>query len=592
VLLCLPLPAVFALGRLIGAVFYFNGKKRRVAFKNIKSAFPEKDRRQIQSILKRSFYNFGLSIVESLIGPRIYKYSKIKGEENILPEGGIFVGIHAGNWEAAISSFARKYNFAALAKPQKHKGLDKFLNELRKEGKTRVCFSLKELIRCLRQNYMIGMVIDHGAEIDAPFVEFFSHLVATPKGAVHLAKKFNKKIYTTFSHHQGGFFHVLEIGKPISSSGRNEGEILRYLNKIYEGHLQKYPWEYFWYYKRFKHKMNRDALILSDGRPGHLKQSRALLALLSEEKYKIKSATVDIKYRNKFCRIIADILACFSGKHSLLCGRYLSFLIDREVWEKLNRIYADIVISTGSYIAPVNKLFSSYLGAKSAVIMRPNIPLRQFDLAIVPEHDRITAKNSVVIKGALSYFKNSGSEAEKCKTVFNLSEAEKISFFVGGPVVEKREFFNNLKIFVSGLKNFSHDRGYKLLVSTSRRTSAEIEAYLEEELKNFVNTEALVIANRSNYDFVFGGFSALGNIVFVGSDSVSMISEIVSLKKPCVCVSFEIEDAKRKVFLESIKDEVIFLRKPYVLEDIKLKIPSIFEKNREAVRKGIGGLLK
>ena len=41
---------------------------------------------------------------------------------------------------------------------------------------------------------MIGMVLDHGVEEDALVVDFFSHLVPTPKGGVYLGKKFNKKV--------------------------------------------------------------------------------------------------------------------------------------------------------------------------------------------------------------------------------------------------------------------------------------------------------------------------------------------------------------------------------------------------------------
>ncbi len=245
-LLELPLPICYFLGKVVGWFFYINGKKRRVAFRNIKSAFPDKSGKEVRAILKRSFMNFGLTVIETLIAPRIYKYLTVTEKEKSYPGGGVFVGIHAGNWEIAVSYWAQKHNFAVLAQQQKHKELDRFLNELRSEGKIKVCFSAKELIKCIKDDYMVGMVIDHGAETDALEVEFFSHLVPTPKGGVYLAKKFNKKIYPTFCHRQEGFSNILEIGAAIDVEGKGEEELLRQLNKIYEKYLRMYPWEYFW----------------------------------------------------------------------------------------------------------------------------------------------------------------------------------------------------------------------------------------------------------------------------------------------------------------------------------------------------------
>ena len=590
-LLKLPLGISLFVARVIGLFFYLSGRKRNVAFRNIKAAFPEKTNRQVHSILRKSFNHFGLTVIEQLIVSRIYDNVTLKEKENKYPGGGIFVGIHAGNWGLAMSYWAHRYKFAVFAQQQKHRGLDKFLNELRQEERIKVCFTLKALIKCVRQDYMIGVAVDHGAEADALEIEFFSHLVPTPKGAVYLARKFNKKIYVSFCQRRKNFSHLLEISKPIDVEGRETREVLTEVNKIYEELLKKYPWEYFWYYKRFKHKVNRDILILSDGKPGHLKQAKALLSLLSEESLPIRSKIIEVKYKNWFGRVFADAAAFFAGRNCLSCGACLIQLVDKRTWQEMDRTYADIVISAGSVVAPVNKLFSSYLGAKSVTVLRPNIPLRKFDLAIIPEHDRIQDDNAAMIKGALFYPDNLEGKAKDCREFFNLSKDKKISFFLGGPILEREEFAENLKLFISKLKEFSLKEGYKILISTSRRTPQEVEKYLEKELKDFANLEALVIANQNNYDFVFEGFGGLADIVFVSSESISMVSEIASLQKPCVCIFLEPEDDKRKVFLRSMKDEISFLRKPYNISSIKLKTSLIFDKNKEVVKKALGKLL-
>jgi len=591
ILIKMPLGFLLFIAKLVGLSFYLNGRKRRVSFRNIKTAFPEKFGREIHSILRKSFNNFGLTVIEQFIVSRIYDKVTIKEKQEKYPEGGIFVGIHAGNWELATSCWAQRHKFAVYFQQQKHKGLNKFLVELRQQEKIKVCFTLKELIRSIHQGYMIGVVIDHGAEVDALEIPFFSHLVPTPKGAVYLARKFNKKIYTSFCLRQNNFSHSLEVSEPMDVKGKDDREVLTELNQIYERLLEKYPWEYYWYYKRFKRKINRDILVLSDGKPGHLKQAKALLSILSEEGLQMRSKIIEVKYKNWFGRIFADIAAFFSGKHCLGCGFCLANLVDKRTWNELNSTYADIIISAGSFIAPVNKLFSSYLGAKSITILRPNIPLRKFDLAVIPEHDRIQADSAVMIKGALFYPDNFQEKIKNCEDFFKLSKDKKISFFLGGPISEKEEFIENVKLFIPKLKEFSIKGGYKILISTSRRTPREVEDYLEKEVTGFECLEALVIANKTNYDFVFEGFGGLADVVFVSSESISMVSEIASLQKPCVCVFFEPEDDKRKVFLGSMGEEISFLRKPYNISAIKLKTSLIFDKNKAVIKKALERIL-
>ena len=139
---------------------------------------------------------------------------------------------------------------------------------------------------------------------------------------------------------------------------------------------------------------------------------------------------VEVKYKNKLFRIFSDICAFMAGKSCIGCGRCLGVLLDSQTCDVLRQISADIVISTGSVVASINKIFSSYVGAKSAIILRPNLPLGKFDVAIIPEHDRVISKNTVTIKGALFYPSDVEEKVKKCRDFFKLSSVQKISFFV------------------------------------------------------------------------------------------------------------------------------------------------------------------
>lgn len=590
-LLKAPLGVCFFVGRALGIFFYLNPRKRKIAFKNIKSAFPDQENRKLTVILRKSFVNFGISIIESLIADRLADKVRIEGSQFVSPGGGIFIGIHSGSWELINMAFGRKYKYALLARQQKDKSLNSLLNDLRQTGDIKVCQSLKELIRCFKSGYMLGMVADQGAETDALEVEFFSHLVPTPKGAVYLAAKFNKNIYPCFSYRDSGFSHVAVISKPLKLESKSTYLILRELNEFYEDYIRKYPWEYLWSFKRFKRKTNRDVVILSDGKTGHLKQSKALLGFLQEAGYKVRSRIITVKYKNKFMRLVADVLATLSFKNLFDFSWLLRFLLETKTKQELEKTYADIVISTASSIAGVNVLFSRLLSAKSVVILRANIPLSRFDLAFIPEHDRVSADNAVLIKGALYYPKELETKVKKCCDLFALSSQKKIAFFLGGPLSSEEGFIRNLKIFLPKLKDFVNRKGYKLLVSTSRRTPQAATEYLEKELKSYSQLEALVIANRDNYDFIFDAFCNLADIVFVSSESISMVSEAASLKKVCLCLCLEPADAKRKVFFDSLKGEITLLSCPYVWDDLQPKASTIFDKNRMVIEKAVKKLL-
>ena len=233
------------LGRFLGIVMYCIGRRRKIAFKNIKTAFPEKSNREIYAIIRKNFSLFGVSLIASFVVRRLYKYVSMKGHA-IMPGGGICVGIHAGSWEVSNCFFATNFNYAILAESQKNEAFNRFLHELRQEEGLGVCYSIKELVKCVKNGYLIGMVIDHGLESDAAAFEFFSQLVPTAGGAVYLARKFNKPIYPCFPYRRERFWFDIEVGEPITIEDKSDEEVLASLNRSYEAYLQKcpVPWQY------------------------------------------------------------------------------------------------------------------------------------------------------------------------------------------------------------------------------------------------------------------------------------------------------------------------------------------------------------
>ncbi|MFA5101391.1 MAG: hypothetical protein WC547_10940, partial [Candidatus Omnitrophota bacterium] len=245
-----PLVLVYAIGGLIGICLFYNTKKRVTAFKNVKAAFPEKSNTQCMRIVKKSFIYFGVSIMESFIPERLYKGVRIEGREHLDARagGGVLAAIHEGSWELYNCSVAQTTRYAIFAKTQKVRSLDTFLNEVRSRMRLGVCATLKEAIRLLQQGYFLGFVVDHGAETDALMVDFFGHLVPTPRGAVHLARKYAKSIFPCFGYRQR-MCHTIEIGSPIELEHKDDKEVLAQLNSYFQQQITRHPHEYLWSYK-------------------------------------------------------------------------------------------------------------------------------------------------------------------------------------------------------------------------------------------------------------------------------------------------------------------------------------------------------
>lgn len=588
----LPFRVSLFIGRVVGVILYHNKKKRRIAFTNVKQVFPYKSNKELSSIIKKSFISFGMSLVETFLIDRMQDRVFIDFRDVVENDGNILIGIHEGSWEVYNIVFAKKFNFAVLVKPQKSLSLNRFLDELREKNKLQVCNSLKEVVGYIKKNFWVGLVVDHGAEEKAHLVEFFGQLVPTPGGAVRLSKRFNKKIFPAFGYREDNR-HVVIIEKHIDSKDRDEREVLRELNRVYEEFLKIHPDGYLWWYKRFKQKQNLQILIFSDGKVGHTKQSLAFLSLFKETSRHIKEEVIKIHYRNKFMQFLAEIFALFCPKSCLGCGWCLKFFLKEEVCQALKNNFFDIIISTGSLPAPVNVIYARTLGAKSCVILKPNLPLSKFDLAIIPEHDGIKGRNVVSIKGALSSLENVEEKAEEGRRFFKLGEDKMLSLFLGNFLNNQEEFTKNLSIFLDKIKLFSSAYNYKLLVTTSRRTHPDVEEIVKRKLSNFTSLEALVIVSEKNWPFVVPTFLNYSELVFVTSDSVSMISESLYLGKTTVCVVLEKIKRKRHLnFLLSLKPGFInFLDYPYDKFEFRKPSKSLEEENHSRLREAVNRLL-
>ena len=78
-----------------------------------------------------------------------------------------------------------------------------------------------------------------------------------------------------------------------------------------------------------------------------------------------------------------------------------------------------------------------------------------------------------------------------------------------------------------------------LLVTTSRRTNKAQESIIKAALQKNPRCRLLVIANENNPEGTMAGILALGSVIVVSGESISMVSEAVSSGKKTVVFSLD-----------------------------------------------------
>ena len=152
------------------------------------------------------------------------------------------------------------------------------------------------------------------------------------------------------------------------------------------------------------------------------------------------------------------------------------------------------------------------LNARIVVIMKPSLPLKLFDLCVIPKHDDVKSSSNVFITNTpLANFN------------LNTKKKENMALFlIGGP---SKHFYWNSKILLEQIKNISKKYKFKkLLITTSRRTPIDfIDEFNRLKIKNI----KLYEYTKTTNDWLDKNIIRAKNI-WVTNDSYSMLIEAIA----------------------------------------------------------------
>ena len=585
-----PIGASLWLGRRIGdLVFFFNKDRRLVAYANLKSAFAsQKMPAELRQITKRVYRNMVQTFVEVLNLTKVNrkyvdKYVEVVNMDRIRnaaksARGTILLTAHFGDWElSSLVSSVEGFPILVLVREQKMKRLNELLNQLRESNGCKVIrkgMDVKNILKALYGKNIVGILSDQDAGRNGIFVDFFGRPTSYHSGPFEIAKHTGSLILPNFIVRTGGPYHKLYLEEYIDFQKAQSADDIKMniqkFAKLLEGYIRQYPDQWLWLHKRWKSTPVRTALVLNDGKAGHLNQSLAVAGQLQRARTSqgfksddTKIVVVDVKYKNKFSRALLTFCASLATWRCHGRMGIMKQCLEKETYDALMKTYSEFVISCGASLAPVNIFMSKENNAKNIIVMKPAAPigLRKFNLAIIPRHDNPgRAKNVVVTDLAPNLIDDEKMkrDADSLKSHI-LSDANgAIALFVGGDNPEFSLTTDIVNSVIECMLEFSTRAKAPVLATTSRRTSPEIENILKNRLKNDPKCKFLVVANEKNFDFAVGGMLALSRIAVVSEESISMVSEAITAGKKVIVFRLSKKgDAttKHERALKSLEDE-------------------------------------
>jgi KDO2-lipid IV(A) lauroyltransferase len=593
VLMCLPSGVALGIGRFVGLMgYYLSLRRKRIAYNNLRTAFCAlKSDREIRRILKKCYKNFGQNIVELLRLPLVTKTGfrpmvSLEGEEHIKEalsrgKGVIFLAVHSGNWELSnIVGSMLGYPYNLIANPQEKAGLlDKLLTSYRMASGCKIINpgdGTREIIRRLKNNEIVTLVADQGGQ-DGELVDFFGRKASMSTGAVRLALKHGAAICLVDISRNDNGTHRLLVDRPLELIRTDEGDDadlmvnLEAIIKSFEYKINEHPHEYMWFYKIWKYSKSANIVILNDGRTGHLRQSQALAAIMTQALAKkektVSVATVDMRLRKR--RLLA--LTAFFGQwfSDLRSPGMLKIVLEKASFDQLITLKADYIISCGSAGARVNFMASPWQCAKSISILKPDpLTLNRFDLVVLPAHDssKITSPKAVVAvtRTALNLIDNEYMDRHKQLLLNRFSHLKnsyriKIGVLIGGNTKNIEFTESAIKMVIHQVKEVALQLNADIILTTSRRTPENVEQILWRELKKFERCSLLISAANSDVPEAVGGILGLSDYLLVSGESISMVSEAVSSGKKTVVFnvtsSGDAERNKYERFVDTLSEQ-------------------------------------
>ena len=263
----LPFSVQVFIGKAIGKLLFWVARDRRkVAARNIELCFPELDASAQQRLLKQTFMDNGIGLLETSMawwGPTDYftQTTVLKGREHLdsalaQNKGVILLGAHFSTLDLGGLLFSKYYDVSAMYRPHNNPVID----EIIKEGRSRFfqqCISrsdIRSVIKTLRKNGIVWYAPDQDfGPKQSVYAPFFGVEAATITATTRMVSLNNSPILMLAQHRLPNNTYELELFPVVDNfpSGDAIADAAR-INSEIEKAIRKEPSQYMWVHRRFK----------------------------------------------------------------------------------------------------------------------------------------------------------------------------------------------------------------------------------------------------------------------------------------------------------------------------------------------------
>jgi Kdo2-lipid IVA lauroyltransferase/acyltransferase len=250
------------------------GIRRGVTERQISAAFPEWDAEKIEETARESYRNLGRVAIEATMLSRgtakdvlalfgasptwsVAEAALAKGR------GVIFVAGHLGNWELSGAYVAaRDVPVHPIARGMSNPLSDAFFRRTRERLGMHIMHdqeAVRRVPRVLRDGHTVGFLSDQATVgLASTFVPFFGRPAKTPRGAAVFALRADIPVVMIHAVRQRDErYEFVAEELPVTHTGdreRDVDDVMIRFSEALERMVRKYPGQYFWQHRRWKHQ--------------------------------------------------------------------------------------------------------------------------------------------------------------------------------------------------------------------------------------------------------------------------------------------------------------------------------------------------
>ena len=267
----LPIAAATRIAEAVGELLFFLlRKRRRIAFDNVEIAFgatlPPQRKREI---VRGAFRNLVISLMELFRMQGMLKDAErsfeFEGTEHLdrafnRSKGVILVISHLGSWEyLAFLPYLRKYPCSVIGRPMRNPYVYRWVQKLRRKTALNHIDkknAVKEVLRELRANHLVAILIDQWAGTEGLRRRFFGEETSTTSIPVRLSKKTGAALIPAYCLRTSAGRYKISIMPEVAIQGETENDwetqTTDALNRLLEEQIRRNPVQWIWTHRRWK----------------------------------------------------------------------------------------------------------------------------------------------------------------------------------------------------------------------------------------------------------------------------------------------------------------------------------------------------